>query len=97
MQCLPVAKGTTAGGMLMTLVASHAIARGGWRVGYEVLAAPMALVAAPLIWLLVRTRPTGDVGVSVAAAACTRHASSRASNRCTLAGLRVANATTSAV
>jgi sugar phosphate permease len=61
--------GTTAGGMLMTLVASHAIARGGWRIGYEVLAAPMALVAAPLIWLLVRTRPTGDVGVSVAAGA----------------------------
>ena len=61
--------GTTAGGMLMTLVASHAIARGGWRVGYEVLAAPMALVVAPLIWLLVRTRPAGDVSVSVAAAA----------------------------
>jgi sugar phosphate permease len=61
--------GTTAGGMLMTLVVSHVIERGGWRVGYEVLAAPMALVAAPLIWLLVRTRPAGDVGVSVAAAA----------------------------
>src|SRR6266851_437868 len=61
--------GTTAGGMLMTLVPSHAIAHGGWRVGYEVLAAPMALVAAPLIWLLVRTRPTDNVGVSVAAAA----------------------------
>jgi nitrate/nitrite transporter NarK len=61
--------GTTAGGMLMTLVASHVIAHGGWRVGYEVLAAPMALVAAPLIWLLVRTRPTDNVGVSVAATA----------------------------
>jgi len=61
--------GTTAGGMLMTLVASHAITRGGWRAGYEVLAAPMALLVAPLIWLLVRTRPPSDVGVSVAAAA----------------------------
>lgn len=61
--------GTTAGGMLMTLVASHVIAHGGWRVGYEVLAALMALVAAPLIWLLVRTRPTDNVSVSVAARA----------------------------
>ncbi|HZO82730.1 MAG TPA: MFS transporter [Candidatus Binataceae bacterium] len=61
--------GTTAGGMLMTLVASQAIARGGWRAGYEVLAGPMVLIAAPLIWLLVRTRPAGAAGVSVAAAA----------------------------
>jgi MFS family permease len=61
--------GTTAGGMVMTLVANHAIALGGWRVGYEVLAVPIALVVVPLVWLLVRTRPTGDVAVSVAAAA----------------------------
>ncbi len=62
--------GTTAGGMLMTLVANHAIARGGWRAGYEVLAAPMVLVAVPVIWLLVRTRPAADdPGVSVADAA----------------------------
>jgi MFS family permease len=48
--------GTTAGGVLMTLVASGAIARGGWRVGYEALSVPMFVVA-PVMWVLVRTRP----------------------------------------
>lgn len=61
--------GTTAGGMMMTLVASRAIAHGGWRVGYIVLAVPMLLVAAPLAWWMVRTRPAGQPGISVAEAA----------------------------
>jgi MFS family permease len=48
---------TTAGGMVMTLVANHTIARGGWRYGYEVLAAPVFVIVAPMVWMLVRNAP----------------------------------------
>jgi MFS family permease len=58
--------GTTAGGVLMTLAASGVIARGGWRVGYVALSAPMFIVAAPIIWIIVRTRPHAEPGARVA-------------------------------
>lgn len=61
--------GTTIGGMVMTMVANQAIARGGWRAGYLTLAAPMFLVAMPLVVVMVRTRPAGSAPTSVAQAA----------------------------
>jgi MFS family permease len=57
--------GATAGGMVMTLVANHAIAHGGWRYGYEVLAAPVFVIVAPMVWMLVRTRPADAPRTSV--------------------------------
>src|SRR5262249_13883848 len=61
--------GTTAGGVVMTLVASHAIARGGWRLGYQLLSLPVFVVATPLVWILVRPRPQTEHRASVAEAA----------------------------
>ena len=58
--------GSTAGGMTMTLLASHVIQRWGWRAAYVTLAAPMVLIAAPLVFILVRSRPPGEVTMSVA-------------------------------
>lgn len=58
--------GTTAGGMLMTLVASYVIAHGGWRLGYQVLAVPIFVVAVPLVWMLVRTGPQGQSDATIA-------------------------------
>jgi MFS family permease len=60
--------GTTAGGVAMTLVASHGIARGGWRLGYQLLSLPMLLVATPLVWFLVRTSPHTEHRASAAEA-----------------------------
>jgi MFS family permease len=52
--------GTSFGGMLMTLLGTYAILHfGGWRAGYRTLAAPMLLIATPLLILTVRTRPPG--------------------------------------
>jgi MFS family permease len=61
--------GSTAGGMTMTLLASHVIQRWGWRAAYVTLAAPMVVIAAPLVFLLVRSRPPGEVKMTVAQAA----------------------------
>lgn len=59
--------GTSTGGMLMTLVADRAIAAGGWRLGYLTLAAPMFVIAIPLVILAIRTRPaTAEGGQTVA-------------------------------
>jgi MFS family permease len=50
--------GTSFGGAVMAIVASHAIAWGGsWRTGYLTLAIPMLAVAIPLVLLVVKTRP----------------------------------------
>jgi len=49
--------GTSAGGMVMTLVARRAIDYGGWREGYTVLALPVFVVVVPLVLATVRTRP----------------------------------------
>ncbi len=59
--------GTSAGGMVMTLVANAVIARGGWRAGYLALALPIFLVVVPIVASSVRTRPesgaeAGDAG-----------------------------------
>lgn len=61
--------GTTVGGMVMTLVASHAIAASGYQLAYRILAAPMFIVVVPLVLLFVRTRPPGAIEVSTAEAA----------------------------
>ncbi len=49
--------GTSAGGSLMTLAAHWAIGHGGWRFGYLFLAAPMFLIAIPILLLHVQSRP----------------------------------------
>lgn len=61
--------GSTAGGMVMTLVAGYAIARWGWRGAYLTLGLPMLIIAVPLILLSIRSRPPGAVKMTVAQAA----------------------------
>jgi len=58
--------GTSLGGLVMTLFASRAIEASSWRAGYVVLAIPTFFLAAPLVMLLVRTRPPGEAGDSSA-------------------------------
>lgn len=52
--------GGTLGGAAMTMVASYAIAAGGWRAGYVTLAAPILLMVVPLIMLLVRAHDSAE-------------------------------------
>jgi len=61
--------GTSAGGMVMTLVASRAIEHGGWRDGYLALALPIFVIVIPLVAMTVRTRPAAGAGSTVAEAA----------------------------
>jgi MFS family permease len=49
--------GASFGGTVMTLIAGFALAWGGWRVGYLAMAAPIFIVAAPLILFVVKGRP----------------------------------------
>jgi MFS family permease len=49
--------GSSIGGLINNLVVGHAIASHGWRVGYILLAIPMAVIAIPLLLLTVETRP----------------------------------------
>jgi MFS family permease len=58
--------GTTVGGMVMTLVASHVILGPGWRAAYIALGLPMIIVVVPLVAVMVRSRPPGAVEISVA-------------------------------
>jgi MFS family permease len=58
--------GTTAGGMVMTLVANYVILQSGWRAAYVVLGVPMIVVVVPLTALVVRSRPPGAVEMTVA-------------------------------
>jgi MFS family permease len=58
--------GSTMGGMAMTLVASHVIQNWGWRAAYVTLAIPMVAIVVPLVFLLVRSRPPGEVKMTVA-------------------------------
>jgi len=53
--------GASFGGTVMTLVASYAIAWGGWRLGYVAVAAPVFIIAAPLILFVVKGRPPQQV------------------------------------
>jgi MFS family permease len=58
--------GTTVGGMVMTLGASHVIQGWGWRAAYVALGTPMIVVAIPLVALTVRSRPTDAKTMTVA-------------------------------
>ena len=49
--------GASLGGTAMTVLASRAIAFGGWRAGYVAMGLPMLVIAAPLLLLAVRTHP----------------------------------------
>ncbi len=49
--------GTSAGGMVMTLISDRAIHLADWRFGYRILAAPAFVIVAPLVLLVIRTRP----------------------------------------
>jgi MFS family permease len=49
--------GASIGGALMTPVASHVIGASGWRVGYVVLAVPMAAIVIPLLIGFLKGRP----------------------------------------
>ncbi len=61
-----VMSGTTAGGMVMTLVVNYVIQGSGWRAAYLVLGVPMVVVVVPLTVLIVRSRPPGTVKMTVA-------------------------------
>ena len=50
--------GENLGAMVMTLVVSTVMSVGGWRVGYLVLASPIVFIVIPLIFAVVRTRPS---------------------------------------
>src|SRR6202047_496603 len=63
--------GTSAGGFVMTLVASSVIRGFGLRAAYLALAAPMFVVVIPLVLALVRSRPPGAVKMTVAECAQT--------------------------
>src|ERR1700730_2744139 len=58
--------GTSAGGFVMTLVASSVIRGFGLRAAALALAAPMFVVVIPLVLALVRSRPPGAVKMTVA-------------------------------
>jgi MFS family permease len=49
--------GASVGGAVMTPVVNWAISAHGWKFGYFVVAAPMILIAIPLLIAFVRTRP----------------------------------------
>lgn len=61
--------GSTTGGMVMTLVAGYAIRNWGWRLAYITLGIPMIVVVVPLVLIMVRSRPPGEVKLTVAEAA----------------------------
>jgi MFS family permease len=52
--------GTSLGGAVMIVIANKAIAFGGWRTGYVVMALPMLVIVAPLVLLVVRSSPPED-------------------------------------
>ena len=49
--------GASVGGAVMTVVANRVISAAGWRVGYLVIAAPLAVIVIPLLLVFVRSRP----------------------------------------
>ncbi len=56
--------GASVGGSLMTLAAHWAIGHGGWRLGYLFLAAPMFLIAIPVLLLNVQSHPPNRAAAS---------------------------------
>jgi MFS family permease len=61
-----VMMGTTIGATVMTQVASLAVVYHGWRVAYIVLGAPVLLLGIPAVIATVRSRPPGEVKLTVA-------------------------------
>jgi len=59
--------GMESGGMVMTIAVASMIAAYGWRMGYLTVAVPALLLVAPLLWLLVRTRPANTTAEPTAA------------------------------
>src|SRR5882757_3637274 len=49
--------GASLGGTVMTVIASYAIAYGGWRTGYFTMGLPMLIIAVPFLLIAVRTHP----------------------------------------
>jgi MFS family permease len=61
--------GTSFGGAVMTVVASHSIVWGGsWRTGYLVLGIPMFIIVIPIVLMAIRTRPDDAPGEKVSVA-----------------------------
>jgi len=58
--------GSTTGAMVMTLAASLVIRNWGWRAAYITLAAPVFIVVIPLVIAIVRSRPPGEVKMTIA-------------------------------
>ena len=54
--------------MVMSMIAGYVIARSGWRDAYLTLSVPALVVVAPLLALIVRTRPADASGRTVAEA-----------------------------
>jgi MFS family permease len=52
--------GASIGGAVMTPIVSWAISLHGWKFGYVLIAAPMALINIPLLIAFVRTRPEAE-------------------------------------
>jgi MFS family permease len=59
--------GGTLGGAAMAIIATYAIAAGGWRLGYVTLAVPILLVVVPLILFFVRSKDSGEARASIQA------------------------------
>jgi MFS family permease len=59
--------GASIGGAVMTVVVNWAISAHGWKFGYFIVAAPMLLVAIPLLVAFVRTRPAAQAEAKIAA------------------------------
>jgi MFS family permease len=57
--------GGTLGGAAMTIVATYAIAAGGWRFGYATLAVPIVFIVVPLILFFVRIRNAAETHAPV--------------------------------
>ncbi|HLI79901.1 MAG TPA: MFS transporter [Candidatus Binataceae bacterium] len=53
--------GASVGGAVMTPITNWAISAHGWKFGYFVVAAPMILIAIPLLIAFVRTRPPTEI------------------------------------
>jgi MFS family permease len=53
--------GMEVGGMLLTIACGWLIANSSWRAGYLLITAPVLLIAAPLLFINIRTRPTAAV------------------------------------
>jgi len=57
--------GMEAGGMVMTFLAGYIISRSGWRAAYTVLVFPIFILVLPLLVIVMRTRPQGDVTLTI--------------------------------